>query len=287
MEYNFRPQWRQWNYPTCHQPMCGRCGLVHFGRTCYASNSKCYKCDNFGHYSRVCHTRRKTSNTETKIKSKGRQDRNSRRIASYLERKQLLRELPFSAVRPGVFRDCVADTSVIKEELSLAKRKLSETQVKCNDFENKCKDIASDLAESSKRETVLKNLLTTVRNQNENLTMELNQVQKNIVDNENLQTKLQNVEKELASQTKFWESYEDRCLEMKADYIQQLNDETDKFEKLQKRNQDLESDLNVLSMRVKQLESENRTYQQSNSRQQCEPPRYRRQNNRGRGRYGK
>ena len=117
--------------------------------------------------------------------------------------------------------------------------------------------------------------------------MELNQVQKNIVDNENLQTKLQNVEKELASQTKFWESYEDRCLEMKADYIQQLNDETDKFEKLQKRNQDLESDLNVLSMRVKQFESENRTYQQSNSRQQCEPPRHRRQNNSGRGRYGK
>ena len=117
----------------------------------------------------------------------------------------------------------VADTSVIKEELSRAKRKLSETQVKCNDFENKCKDIASDLAESSKRETVLRNLLTTVRNQNENLTMELNQVQKNIVDNENLQTKLQNVEKELASKIKFWEFYEEQCLEMKADYIQSLN----------------------------------------------------------------
>ena len=236
--------------------MCGRCGLVHIGRTCYAFNSKCYKCDNFGHYSRVCQTRRKTSNTEIKIKSKGRQDRNSRRIASYLERKQLLRELPFSAVRPGVFRDCVADSTVIKEELSLAKRKLSEIQVKCNDFENKCKDIARDLAESSKRETVLRNLLTTVRNQNENLSTELNQVQKNIADNGKLITKLQNVEKELASKTKFWEFYEDWCLEMKADYIQQLNDETDKFEKLQTRNQNLERELNALSTRVKQLKSQ-------------------------------
>ena len=253
--------------------MSGRCGLVHFGRTCYALNSKCYKCGNFGHYARVCRTIRETSHTETtKVKSKGKQDRDSRRLSTYLERKQFLRELSFSAVRPGIFRDCVADNSKIKEELSLVKRKLSETQVKCNDFENKCKNIASELAESSKRETVLRKFLTTVRNQNENVITELNQDQKNIDDNGKLMTKLQNVEKELGSKTKFWEFYEDRCLEMKADYIQQLNDEKVKFEKLQKRNEDLENDLNVLSMHVKQLESENKSYQQWNSRQQCEPP---------------
>ena len=56
------------------------------------------------------------------------------------------------------------------------------------------------------------------------------------------------LKRNLRPRTKFWEFYKDRCLEMKADYIQQLNDETDKFEKLQKRNQDLESDLNVLSI---------------------------------------
>ena len=143
------------------------------------------------------------------------------------------------------------------------------------------------MAESSKRETVLRNLLTTVRNQNENLITELNQVQENIVDNGKLLTKLQNVEKELASKTKFWEFYEDRCLEMKTEYIQQLNDETDKFEKLQKRNQNLERELNTLSTRVKQLESQKEQQCNYHGHQEYGQPRYRRQNNRGRGRFGK
>ena len=61
-----------------------------------------------------------------KGKSKKKHKRDAKRLAEYLNRKKLLRELPFTSIRPGVFRETVVNT-VLQQELSEVKEKLTTT----------------------------------------------------------------------------------------------------------------------------------------------------------------
>ena len=128
MEYNLRPQWRQWNYPACQQPMCGRCGLQHNWSKCFAINKVCFKCQKFGHYGRMCRNVSEVTQISSinRGKSKKKHTRDAKRLAEYLNRKNLLRELPFSSIRPGTFRETVVNT-VLQQELSEVKEKLTTT----------------------------------------------------------------------------------------------------------------------------------------------------------------
>ena len=128
MEYNLRPQWRQWNYPASQQPMCGLCGLQHDWNKCFAINKVCFKCQKFGHYGRMCRNVSEVTQISSvyKGKSKKKHTRDAKRLDEYLNRKKLLRELPFTSIRPGVFRETVVNT-VLQQELSEVKEKLTTT----------------------------------------------------------------------------------------------------------------------------------------------------------------
>ena len=158
MDFNFRPQWRQWSYSTCYKPTCGRCGKVHLDVPCLAMNRKCYNCGKFGHYSRMCQNQNTPTSSKEDIKSRSQRERDNKRISRYLERKNILRELPFSSLRIGQFSDCVSDNSALKEELKRTKSKLkssklsglngkdnAEHQRKVSELEKKNSDLSEKL----------------------------------------------------------------------------------------------------------------------------------------------
>ena len=170
--YNFRPQWKQWSYPPCYKPTCGRCGKLHLDVPCFAIKRKCYNCGKFGHYSRMCKNydenapkaRRKDK------KSRSQRERDNKRISRYFESKNILRELPFSSLRSGQFADCVSDNSALKEELKRTKSKLKSSKqsdsnkkentvhllAKVSELENKNIDVCEKLKVTQKERENLK-----------------------------------------------------------------------------------------------------------------------------------
>ena len=105
MEYNFRPQWKPWNFQSSVYPICGRCGNNHFPWKCFASNKQCFSCRKYGHYARTCFTKHRTqqlqkpNGTVTKVKSNSQKKRDFTRMRKFMDNKQILREMPFSNVR--------------------------------------------------------------------------------------------------------------------------------------------------------------------------------------------
>ena len=187
MEYNLRPQWRQWTYAPRHQPTCGRCGLTHFMTYCFASDRKCFKCHKIGHYGQVCYTQKQTktwssSENTNRTKSKGKKQRDSRRLSEYLVRKNIMCDMPFSSLRPAAFQEIVKNSNVLQIEVNVAKQKFEMCQKEQGQQIKKLSEnlqtsvlendrLQKELSAFQSREEEMKRKLSTC----ENLNMELKQ----------------------------------------------------------------------------------------------------------------
>ncbi|KAK3097191.1 hypothetical protein FSP39_007307 [Pinctada imbricata] len=223
MEYNLRPQWRQWTYATCQHPTCGRCGLSHAYDTCYAVNRQCFKCHNYGHYGRMCRTlppTRESINIRTsKEKSSKKKVRDSLRLSSYLERKRIMLELPFSSLRFGSFRETVQNNNILKEELLNVKEKLVKSSA-----------LKQELQCALERERILEQKLSASENRNTELSVRLQsisqeKVQTQITENSKLTAEIADLRKQLEDKHKHCDYVLQYLCDTEASYERKLKEE--------------------------------------------------------------
>ncbi|KAK3105924.1 hypothetical protein FSP39_008673 [Pinctada imbricata] len=181
MEYNLRPQWRQWTYANCQHPTCGRCGLSHAIGNCYAMQRQCFKCHKPGHYGRMCRKNLLSKNSsqeeDSKKKSKGKKVRDSKRISYYLDKKAMLRELPFSALRAGQFRESVLNRRDFTDHLKSKDQKFLkvnlEQSARINLLEERLKSATEELELSKMREKAHHQNLSETKELNSKLAQDL------------------------------------------------------------------------------------------------------------------
>ncbi|CAC5417230.1 unnamed protein product [Mytilus coruscus] len=128
MEYSFRPQWKPWNFQSGYIPACGRCGKFHKHYICNSINQRCFSCKKFGHYSSKCFSK-VAMNIQSKpvsVKSRKQKERDTARMNSYIERKNIIRALPFSGMRNSAFVQYLDIANVLKTELKSVKQKISK-----------------------------------------------------------------------------------------------------------------------------------------------------------------
>ncbi|KAK3097751.1 hypothetical protein FSP39_012809 [Pinctada imbricata] len=260
MEFNLRPQWRQWTYAPRQEPTCGRCGLTHFTKNCFARDRKCFKCHKIGHYGRVCYSQKQTQSKSSdenseKAKSKGKKDRDSRRISEYFMRKNIMRELPFSSLRPTAFQETVTNCSALKIELKIVKQKLEmckkeqdkhirtlsenlETSKEEND------DLKKEVRDFQKRENEMQKKLSTFENLNKELKENLESVTKReneaseklkrFGNTEQTSATIRELQVQLDSKCSFIDFITERYHEMQNEYCEKLESEK-KFAEKEKR----------------------------------------------------
>ena len=136
--YNGNTYWNQrWSLP-CNP--CSKCGLYHGRFKCRASGNACFTCNNVGHYSRVCyqnvqHNRIRRDNVPDnsvplkRTKSTKKKERDNNRMRKFLEKRNLLRELPFSNIRNTAFLNCLHVSAGLKEELKCVKLQLKDIKI--------------------------------------------------------------------------------------------------------------------------------------------------------------
>ncbi|KAK3093209.1 hypothetical protein FSP39_012663 [Pinctada imbricata] len=235
MEFNVRPQWRQWTNITCQNPTCGRCGLNHDIDMCYAVRRQCFKCKHFGHYGRMCKTLTKEQQSTAKArKSHGKSAktkvRDSLRISTFLERKRNMRELPFSSLRPTCFRETVLNNNVLTNQLC-------STKVKLEQLNSSNKDLDLKLQSAIEREKNLKQELSISEKQNKELNEQLRaisqqKIQTSRMDKLNAEVAL--LRKQLISKDEHCSYLKTYCHEMEVGYEQKLKEEKEQTE-LQRR----------------------------------------------------
>ncbi|CAC5367514.1 unnamed protein product [Mytilus coruscus] len=126
MENSFRPQWRPWNFQSGYSPACGRCGKFHKHYICNSINQRCFSCGKFGHYSSKCFSKvtKDRKSTPVHVKSRKQKERDIARIHRYIERKNIIRALPFSGMRNSAFVQYLDIANVLKTELKSVKQKI-------------------------------------------------------------------------------------------------------------------------------------------------------------------
>ncbi|VDI60322.1 Hypothetical predicted protein [Mytilus galloprovincialis] len=126
MEYSFRPQWRPWNIQSGYSPACGRCGKFHKHYICNSFNQRCYSCGKFGHYSSKCFSKvtKDSKSKSVSVKSRKQKERDTARINSYIQCKNIIRALPFSGMRNSPFIQYLDISNVLKTELKSVKQKM-------------------------------------------------------------------------------------------------------------------------------------------------------------------
>ena len=126
MEYSFRPQWRPWNIQSGYSPACGRCGKFHKHYICNSFNQRCYSCGKFGHYSSKCFSKvtKDSKSISVSVKSRKQKERDTARINSYIQCKNIIRALPFSGMRNSPFIQYLDISNVLKTELKSVKQKI-------------------------------------------------------------------------------------------------------------------------------------------------------------------
>lgn len=149
MEFNFRPQWSVWKYRVQQSPLCGKCGLVyHRFHMCPAQAQKCFSCEKFGHFARQCYSQKQpnvsTGSSSVRIKSRRQQQRDKQRMTSYYERKNTLRELPFSNVRNSVLIKFFDNSTAVKVELKTVYKNLKTCETNSSKISNQLRKVEEE-----------------------------------------------------------------------------------------------------------------------------------------------
>ncbi|CAC5359660.1 unnamed protein product [Mytilus coruscus] len=280
MEYSFRPQWRPWNVQSGYSPACGRCGKFHKHYICNSINQRCFSCGKFGHYLRKCFSK-VAKDRQTKpiiVKSRKQKERDTARMNSYIERKNIIRALPFSGMRNSAFVQYLDIANVLKTELISVKQKISQERNK-NLEQQKCiEDLKIQLKNQQSIESErdqFKQELENLRQQKEESVSRIN-VQEYV--NQIQELKEQIIEK-------------DKTVKMVHDlYYLRSTEFSDEIQTLKKEKSDLHSKLQFHEHSIKQL-TELQSLRHENymlsSRQNKQRPNYnnRHYNNRRGGRF--
>ncbi|KAK3100709.1 hypothetical protein FSP39_024101 [Pinctada imbricata] len=235
MEFNLRPQWRQWTNITCQNPTCGRCGLNHDIDMCYAVRRQCFKCKNYGHYGRMCKTLTKEQQStataqESHGKSLKKKVRDSLRMSIFLERKRNMRELPFSSLRSTYFRETVLNNNVLTNQLRSTKEKLEQSK-------SSNKDLNLKLQSAIEREKNFKQELSISEKQNAELNEQLRAISQQKIQTscmDKLKTEIALLRKQLIAKDEHCLYLKTYCHEMEVGYEQKLKEEKELTE-LQRR----------------------------------------------------
>ena len=289
--YNFRPQWRQWNYSHCQKPACSRCGLTHPWNYCAARTKVCYRCHKVGHYSRMCHSNVKiTTEFQKPSKSEKQKLRDNARLATYFERKQSLRELPFANLRKETFKNCVENNFNLKSEVVSMKTKLSKINSDLQRANEKIIELEQKLLTNDKRNQDLQQELQTSREKQSQTEISSNDKMQQLI-NENKKLK-----EEVESGDRFLKWYSETYDTRVTEHLQALKEEQEKTEKEKTEKENLQKELQMLKSRQNSGNVNNSAIAQEQISPPFRQPRNvyyhhnrhpqnRRHNDRGRGRF--
>lgn len=141
-----------WNFYVNQNPLCCKCGLVHFrSQICPAYKKQCFSCQRFGHYARKCFGKirsfinkqiqsKEVAVIQNRVKSKKKQQRDMQRLDSFYDRKNLCRQLPFNNVRNSVISKFFNNAAGIKYELKCANKQISQFKSKVQTLQKELKN---------------------------------------------------------------------------------------------------------------------------------------------------
>ncbi|CAG2204007.1 PPL [Mytilus edulis] len=188
---------------TCLDFLCKYCGKtlnVFTYHRCYAVNAYCYKCRHHGHFARMCSFHVKSCenpNPKKKSKSKSKIQRDSDRMRTFIEKKQMS-QFPFQGLED---KELSAFTCSIQDES--AKQHINKLEESNRNF---IKEIAVLKCENSKLDTVIQENVM-LRNSLDNLNLErLKHVQL-----------IQTIELELAEHASGTQNFEIEIMRLKED----------------------------------------------------------------------
>ncbi|CAG2197754.1 unnamed protein product [Mytilus edulis] len=136
---------------TCLDFLCKYCGKtlnVFTYHRCNAVNAYCFKCRHHGHFARMCSFHAKSfENPKPKKKSKSKIQRDSDRMRTFIEKKQMS-QFPFQGLED---KEISSFTSSIQDES--VKQHINKLKISNRNF---IKEIAVLKAENSKSDNVVK-----------------------------------------------------------------------------------------------------------------------------------
>ena len=252
----------------------------------------CFRCNKVGHYSRVCHSNVEiTKEIRKPSKSKKQKLRDNARLATYFERKQSLRELPFANLRKETFKNCAENNFNFKSEVVSMRTKLSKINSDLHRANEKIIDLEQKLLMSDKRNQDLEQELKTLRENQSQTEISSNDKMQQLI-NENNKLK-----EEVESGDRFLKWYSKTYQTRVTKHLAALKDEQEKTEKEKTEKEILQKQLQVLKSRQNsgninntaiaqeqispQLRQLRNVYYHHNSRH----PQNRRHNDRCRGRF--
>lgn len=213
------------------------------------------------------------------MKSRKQKERDIARIHSYIERKNIIRALPFSGMRNSAFIQHLDIANVLKTELNSVKSKLSEEKRKNSEHQRYIQDLKFQM-----------NHLESVKSERDQFKQELANISKHKEENTsriNVQEYVNQIQ-ELKDQV----IEKDKTVKMVQDlYFMRSTEFTDEIETLKNEKSDLHSKLQSQEKSVKQLTEELQSLQHENymlsSSQHQQRPNYnnRHYNNRRGGRF--
>ncbi|VDI35054.1 Hypothetical predicted protein [Mytilus galloprovincialis] len=266
MEYSFRPQWKPWNVQSGYSPACGRCGKFHKLYLCNSINQRCYSCGKFGHYSTKCFSKaaKDIKRTTVRVKSRKQKERDSARIDSYIERKNIIRASPFSGMRNSAFVQYLDITNVLKTELKSVKQKIFKEK-NTNLEQQKC-------IEALKIQLKNQQIIESERDQFKQELENLRQQKEESASRINAQEYVNQIQ-ELKDQV----IEKDKTVKMVQDlYYLRSTEFTDEIDTLKNEKSDLHSKLQLHENSIKQLTAElqnlrHKNYMLSSSQNQQRP----------------
>ena len=223
-------------------------------------------------------------------KSKKQKLRDNARLATYFDRKQSLRELPFANLRNETFKNCVENNFNLKSEVVSVRTKLSKINSDLHHANEKIIELEQKLLTSDKRNQDLQQELKSSRENHSQTEISSNDKMQQLI-NENKKLK-----EEVESGDRFlkWysETYETRVTE----HLQAFKEEQEKTEKEKTEKEILQKELLVLKSRQNYGNINNTAIAQEQISPQFRQPRNvyyhpkrhpqnRRHNDRGRGRF--
>lgn len=246
---------------------CLQCGNTHYATRCPAEKRKCYKCAGYGHYGKVCHSKKSMI---TKAKSEKKKIRDHQRLQEFIARKCLVTELPFNTLDASELSKIISHFySHTYQEVNNLKQVVSDLQVKNVTWEKENDILVQKLHLTRDENFDLSSEITELKNENAKINKQ-KIIQDSII--QELKVEIQNLEEKTRYSDQLCSVLNDELI-IKDKKLCELTEKHDALtienkrnrvllefppyvEDLQERLRDLHNDLRQKDARVKQLENE-------------------------------